>query len=369
MKRRLLIVGAFPPEGTKIFGGHVRVCNTLLSSGLHDEFEIKTIDSTQKSNPPPRLLRRATFAVWRLLHFTIALGTFRPAVCLIFTQTGASFAEKSLMGWIARFAGSIPMLFPRGGALIDTAERSKISMQFVRIASRGSCYFLCQGQRWHEFATCRLGFSPSHAPIVPNWTATPDLLTIGSNRQGRQNSEVLRLLYVGWVEEFKGINELLRSFNDLYSKRQNVRLTIAGDGHALADAKSFVRHNNLASVVTFAGWIEIDRLKLLLSESDIFVFPSWQEGLPNAVIEAFAAGLAVIATDVGVLSDFVTPGEEALLVQPKNQVELNEAIEQTVANKALRDSLGKNAHKLAKQAFSIDNAVSVLAPLINDVSK
>ena len=73
-----------------------------------------------------------------------------------------------------------------------------------------------------------------------------------------------------------------------------------------------------------------------MREHDVFVLPSWSEGLPNAVIEAMGTGLCAIITDVGVISDFFTDEKEALVIKPKSEIELAKALEKLSKNKKLR---------------------------------
>jgi glycosyltransferase involved in cell wall biosynthesis len=94
-------------------------------------------------------------------------------------------------------------------------------------------------------------------------------------------------------------------------------------------------------------------IKPLLQQSSLFVLSSIQEGLPNVVLEAMAAGLPVVATDVGGLSEVVQPGETGWLVAPKDVPALSDAICHLLAHDEVRTAFGQAGRKRVEQRFSL----------------
>ena len=122
---------------------------------------------------------------------------------------------------------------------------------------------------------------------------------------------------MGWIEDFKGTFELLEVFENLVSEGLDIKLRLVGDGSAKERLQKIVYSGDLTSRVQFDGWCEEKELLNILGSADIFVLPSWSEGLPNAMIEALAAGLAVIVTRVGTIPDFLINKRHALLIRGK----------------------------------------------------
>lgn len=362
-KTKILMVGAFPPPDRKIFGGHVTSCRALLESSFVHRFDLILVDSTQASNPPPGVFVRGLFALKRFALFIGKLIASKPQSVILFTAVGASVLEKGLMAWTCRLFAIPALIFPRGAELIITASNSSFHRFWISTSLRGATHFLCQGPAWQRFATEALNFSPERAPIIPNWTATNNLLAIGEQRASKEKSKVPQLLFLGWLEREKGIFELLKACQALLSLYP-FRLVIAGRGHAESDAKAMVEGSELAGIVEFAGWVQGDALDVLFAVSDILVLPSWAEGFPNAIIEAMAAKLAVVVSAVGNVPDLMVDEREALLVPPKEVDPLRRAIERLLVDKNFRLELAERGHAFARENFAVEMSVNKLTMAI-----
>ena len=108
----------------------------------------------------------------------------------------------------------------------------------------------------------------------------------------------------------------------------------------------------LAGVVHFLG--PRPDVPDLLNAMDIFVLPSYSEGMSLALLEAMAAGLPVIATAVGGTPEVVTDGENGLLIPPRDAEALAGALERLLADPALAQHLGANARAHVREHFSLD---------------
>jgi glycosyltransferase involved in cell wall biosynthesis len=130
------------------------------------------------------------------------------------------------------------------------------------------------------------------------------------------------------------------------------RAVIAGEGDAGTLRRQAARLN-LTSRVDFPGWVDAQAVQDLLSASHVLALPSFEEALPMAVIEAFAWGLAVVATPVGALPDIVWDRETGLLVAPGDVEGLACALDLLLETPTLRQSLGCAAKARHRQDLSI----------------
>jgi glycosyltransferase involved in cell wall biosynthesis len=92
----------------------------------------------------------------------------------------------------------------------------------------------------------------------------------------------------------------------------------------------------------------------------VLVLPSWAEGLPNAVVEAMAARLAVVVTGVGAIPDVITDHRSGLLVTPQDSQSLRVAMAEVIDDDALRERLAAEAYKIAVRDFGVEAAADKL---------
>lgn len=159
----------------------------------------------------------------------------------------------------------------------------------------------------------------------------------------------LLLLFVGRVVHQKGLDLLLDALVDVSA---DVRVEIVGDGPERAALEHQLIRLGLLSRVRFRGWLDRDALPACFAAADALIFPSRDEGMPNAVLEAMAAGLPVIATAVRGLTEVVVDGDTGWLVQFGDRAALAVAIEQCRADPEDRRRRGQNGRRRIERLFS-----------------
>ena len=360
---RLLFVGAFPPAHAQVFGGNVTDCRALLASSFAQRFDLQLLDSTQEVPPPPiRVrLRRALARIWRLITI---FKHQKPDAMLVFASGGFSFIEKALMVGYARLRGVPSLLSVRSGHFIDLCRRSRVYRAICGVLLRFPRFLICQGRAWQTFFDQVFGLNAERCPIVDAWVATEAFLDIGKNRKARSTGCV-EILFVGRIERFKGVFELLAAVRDLAAEDlPYFRLTLAGDGNNAMEAKSWVAQHGLSDRVRLVGWVDGEAKLALFRDADVFVLPSYTEGLPNAMIEAMAAGLPVVVTPVGSVPDVVSDGVQGLLVEPRSVQALTAALRKLLRDREARMSMGRSAHLTAQERFGTETAARRLAELV-----
>ncbi len=367
LKRKLLVVGSFPKENSNIYGGIARSCQVLSQSPELTNFDIIEFDSSQIADPPPGIVTRSYFASKRLIQFPFLLFFKKPSICLIFCSAGLSALEKGVMVLISKVFNIPVLIFPRAGKLIAQTNKSTIFLKVIKTLFKNADYFLCQGDKWKSFAIEKLEFNNKKVTIINNWTATDDLIKLGGVRNKFSSFDKMRLIYIGWVSREKGIIELLDSIKNLKNKGYNINLSVLGDGKILEYSKKFVIDNGITDNVSFKGWVSRAEMKKYLNDSDIFVLPSWEEGMPNSLIEALASGLPSIVTDVGVISNYVINNKHALVVKPKDINDLQNSIEKLILDSKLRKKLSKNGYLLAKDVFLTNDSLKKLSAILNQL--
>ena len=362
-KEKILVVGAFPHRKTNIFGGFLTVCNALKSSSFSKDFDLILVDTTQISNPAPGLLIRSLLASRRTVNFFFKVITFRPHVAIIFCSSGLSLLEKGIMGRFSSACRIPTIMAPGGGHLLRDFHRSFALRLFARIAFQKADKILCQGQEWQEFMSTYFCRDLEDLPIVGNWTATRELLDVGKARTYRKKVGKLNLLFVGWLDRSKGVMDLLEALQ-VENASDHVLLDFVGEGNVSDEARRLVKDRNLGDSVNFSGWLHGENLLQAYQKADVFILPSWMEGLPNAMIEAMSAGLCVVVSSVGNIPSTIRHLENGILIAPQSPAAIVEALVNLIENDQARIEMAKKAHLYAYQNFSTEIAVGKLTKVV-----
>ena len=198
-------------------------------------------------------------------------------------------------------------------------------------------FFIVLSQREQELYQQTLGLKPEQIFILPNSVEIPPEVP------GRQNRSQITLAFCGRIGARKGVFDLIQAYSQLPPKLQNCsQLILAGDGE-IERAKALISQLNLTEKIQLTGWINPEEMKQLLSKSDIFILPSYNEGLPLALLEAMGWSLPVITTPVAAIPDIVKSEKNGLLVQPGDVKNLYQSMALLIENESLRLSLGMAA--------------------------
>lgn len=162
---------------------------------------------------------------------------------------------------------------------------------------------------------------------------------------------IFTFCFVGRMVKDKGINELVRSFLRLYQENGRVRLLLVGPFEKELDPVSpeveeqILHHLGICSV-----GVQGD-VRPFLAASDALVFPSYREGFPNVVIQAGAMGLPAIVTDINGCNEIVLPEQNGVVIPPKNEQALYEAMKYFVTHPEDVEKMVANARPLIASRY------------------
>jgi glycosyltransferase involved in cell wall biosynthesis len=177
---------------------------------------------------------------------------------------------------------------------------------------------------------CELGLD--HGKIAVLTTMFDRKLFEGIQRCRRDSRP--RLLFLSRLIKEKGIYELLAALTLLIDRGLEVELVIAGDGAEEKAVREWIRGHDLNDHVTMAGYLRGREKAKTLVDADIFVFPSYyEEGCPISLLEAMAAGLAIITTPIGGIPDFFIDGLNGILLKSLSAECIADAIEALIRDK------------------------------------
>ncbi|WP_048146059.1 glycosyltransferase [Methanoplanus limicola] len=138
---------------------------------------------------------------------------------------------------------------------------------------------------------------------------------------------------------------LVEGFEKAYKINKNLRLYLKGDGPELPKIKDLVKTKNLSDAVNFLQRTEYSQVPVDLNKADIFVTTAVSDGTPVSLLETMSTETPVIATNIGGVPEWITDGENGILVPPKDPDALSRKILLLAGDKSLRNRLGKKARK------------------------
>ena len=197
--------------------------------------------------------------------------------------------------------------------------------------------------------------------VVPLLVQEKDVLP----PQPRRETE-FRVVFAGRLTRHKGVFDLLEAVASLVPAFPELRLSYLGDGPVRETLEAEVRQRHLEGVVNLAGQIDRGRLFEMLAQSHLLILPSWSEGLPKIIWEAWAAGLPVITTPVGSVTRHVLPDYNGLLVSPGDSRGLAKAIASLMTNEGQRFRLACGGNETVRK-YSWESQIADLAEALKRV--
>lgn len=186
-----------------------------------------------------------------------------------------------------------------------------------------------------------LGIEASDPPTTSARAHARELL-------GLQTGELV-VAMAGRLEPQKGVVYLLRAFGNVLRRIPAARLLIIGDGPLRGTLEREASHLGIGHVIRFAGWR--NDLEVLLPGIDLFCLPSLWECIPYVLLEAMAAPIAIVATRVDGVPEYVEEGSCGLLVPPADPGALSEAIVTLLGDPERRRALAATARRRVETAF------------------
>jgi glycosyltransferase involved in cell wall biosynthesis len=203
-------------------------------------------------------------------------------------------------------------------------------------------------------------------------TIIPCGIDVGKIRENRRfspsRSDDFTLLFVGRLEEEKGVKYLLKAMALVVEQHPEAVLHLVGGGTLRADLMKLRRRLNLASSVVFHGAAQHGEVIQHMLNAAILLVPSIREGMPVVILEGMAAGLPIISTDAGGITDIIKPYETGILVPQRDENALAEKIIELMENKELRQRLADNAFNFVKTEFTLARTGEKYQEVIEAVS-
>jgi len=204
----------------------------------------------------------------------------------------------------------------------------------------------CHVDQWNKFELCPLGVDPEQFPPRP----------VPSNRPSC-------LLCIGRLVPDKAQIILLQVLTRLRGKGYDLELVLVGNGPDRLLLEQMASQVGILPSVTFAGEVRQERIVDFLRAADLFIQPSFAEGVPVALMEAMAMEVPSIASAVGGITELISSGEDGIVVPASDIDSLEATIALLLDNPYLRDSIGKAGRQKVLKQYNLKTNVERLASI------
>ena len=183
----------------------------------------------------------------------------------------------------------------------------------------------------------------------------------------------IRMLTVARLVEKKGIEYLLKAIPKVIKEVLDCELTIVGSGPLNDSLHQLVRDLDVGGCVQFRGDVSDSELMRCYEDTDLIILPCIviesgdRDGIPVAMMEAMAMGLPVISTNVSGIPELVEDGVSGMLVPPKDEKAISEALIKLLNNENLRVQMGKAGRQIILEKYNVEIECHKLMTMFRDV--
>lgn len=311
-------------------GGIASVVNGYRDNGI-DGAEIIYVESYVDTSKAAKLIK----AIKGYFEFRKIIRKEHIDLVHIHSSFGPSFYRKRLFINYA-YKKRIPIINHIHGAEFDKFYLNASDSKKKKIRN---CYLKCNhlialSDEWKERLS--LIVPNDRISVISNYCVIPDIEVDNSNN----------ILFMGEIGRRKGCYDIPEILKE-----------IKGCDYSMVMAGNFVEgseelKNMVDERVSFPGWVRGKDKDTLLKNAGIFLFPSYNEGVPMAVLEAMGYGLCVVTTNVGGIPTVINNGENGFLLKPGDIEGFSECLKKLLEDKELRDEIGQRARKHVMKNYS-----------------
>ena len=333
--------------GTKSRGGIRAVINNYLESGIYDGYNFYFISTHDEVSVLKRicmfvlsffkLLFYVVFGVVQVVHVH---GSYKGSIWRKFILI--SFVKMFKVKTVFHLHGSeFKKHYDQGGFIYKA-----IVKKVLNISDR----VFVLSETWKLMLVKEVGVK-GDVVIVNNFPSN-EYESCGDGNS--YSNDTVKLLFLGFLGARKGIYDLIEAVCRLSkNEKLDFHLYVGGNGE-IDEVQKIIDNRNISEKITLLGWVSGEEKKKYLSECDVFVLPSYNEGLPISILEAMAAKKAVISTSVGGIPDLIENGKSGILVPAGNVDILSENIKDICLNHEKRQNMALKGYQVYKNYYSSD---------------
>lgn len=350
MKKVCMIV-----QDRKVKGGIAAVISGYYGSRLEEDFNMIYVESYKDGGKVSKLIK----AICGYIHFFKVLLIDKPDIVHIHSSFGPSFYRKIPFIYMASFFNK-PIINHIHGASFDefyyNASNNKKTL--IKKVYDKCSIIVALSSEWKE--KLKNIVREDKIEIIENYS----ILNEKSLLEKRNRSLNYQVLFLGEIGQRKGCYDIPRVIKKVSDEIPNVKFVLAGSGE-INKLTSMIKELNIEDKVVLTGWVRGEKKVDLLKESDIFFLPSYNEGMPMAILDAMGYGNPIISTNVGGIPKIVKQGENGYCFEPGDINGFSYSIVELLKSKAKNYEYGIKSYEIVKDKYSLKSHLDKIVKLYN----
>jgi len=353
-KAKILVMchTAPPPGGMETYVEH------MFESDLTRKYNMRLFDTKKRTRDTRPVIAGIISQLVILVNYVSCVLRFQPDIIHIHTASRLHFFRRSIDLLFGKILANKIVLHIHGGAFqLFWEESGNLAKAYIRIILQSSDMVIALSAAWGE-KIGRIKGSKSNIQVIPNGIVTQHFNPLPERRSDVSDDHV-RILFVGLLGKQKGIYDLIDVIPDIIKSHPKTQFIIVGS----EKSPGIIQELSAAIPVQYSTHVHFrgplfgrDKIKEY-KEADIFVLPSYAENFPLVMLEAMAAGLPLIITKVGAVSDVIKHEVNGLLIDPGDKKAIKESILRLIDDRSLRSSMG-HSNLLESQNYDFSVVVS-----------
>ena len=334
---KILVIG---PSPTKSKGGMATVIDEIQKDkDLNSKFDIEIYESYIDGNK----LKVALFSIISFIRFYFTKRNYD-----IYHIHAASYGSTFRKGWYVRAVKKWEkkvILHIHGAEYMIFYQKSRRKKKIISILNSVDKIIALSSEWKRKFEET---FGVQNCIVLENGIDMNKLMPAVSDNCGHPHSFVM----LGRLGKRKGTYDLIKALEKVKKEIADITCYLAGDGE-IDKCTQLVKEKGLENNIIIVGWIDFEKKLELLKKSSVLILPSYNEGLPMAILEGMACGKAIISTTVGAIPE-VIKGDSGILVSPGDIEALSQACLIYCKEEKLVEKAGIANIVLIKEKYSME---------------
>ncbi|MCM3729098.1 glycosyltransferase [Neobacillus cucumis] len=348
---KVLMVGS----DTSVKGGMTTVVQSFLNYSKNSNFKLMFIPTHIETDSQ---MKKISFFLSGLLSIFFQLLFNRVDIVHMHMSERGSFSRKFIIFKLSKLFNKRVITHTHGAEFKEYYNESNSKVQSnIRKLLKESDKVITLGENWNDIIK---SIEPqTKTLILRNSVILPKKINT-------LNSQEINVLFLAVLINRKGIIDLINSsykvIKELEKEGKSIKFLIAGDGPLLESSINLTKELGIAENFEFLGWIDVNQKEQLLTKTDLFVLPSYNEGLPLSILEALSYGIPVVSTHVGSVNEAVIDGKNGFLINPGNVESLSKSMLNILQSNDFQE-MGRQSRLLAEDHFNSEKYFEIIEDL------